>query len=109
MELPKRKPTRIPGYDYSAPNYYFVTLCTHNKSCIFGDACRLNAWGETAKINLLKMQELHPELRIDNYVIMPNHIHAIIVIQGISQENGIRDQGNPPNICKGNGVAKVFS
>ena len=34
MDLPKRKPTRLKGYDYSAPGAYFVTICTHNKQCI---------------------------------------------------------------------------
>ena len=37
MDLPKRKSPRIPGFDYSSVNYYFVTICTHDKQCIFGD------------------------------------------------------------------------
>ena len=37
MELPKRKPTRLKGYDYSAPGAYFITICTHNRKCILGN------------------------------------------------------------------------
>ena len=37
MELPKRKPTRLKGYDYSQNGAYFVTICTHNRKCILGN------------------------------------------------------------------------
>ena len=42
MELPNRRPTRLQGYDYSNQNYYFVTICTHNKIPLFGDTEKLN-------------------------------------------------------------------
>ena len=81
MDLPKRKSPRIPNYDYSLPNYYFITICTHNKVCHFGDIGHLNVFGKYAEECILKIHDLYPEIRIDKYVIMPNHIHAIFVFE----------------------------
>ena len=81
MDYPKRKSPRIVNYDYSSPNYYFITICTHGKKCIFGKPDQLNRYGKYAKECLLKMEELNESILIDKYVIMPNHVHAIIVIQ----------------------------
>ncbi|MEG2378114.1 MAG: transposase, partial [Clostridia bacterium] len=61
-------------------NYYFVTICTHNKLHLFCDANKLNTWGEIAKTELLNISNHFEGVRIDKYVIMPNHIHTIIVI-----------------------------
>ena len=79
MELPKRKSPRISGYDYSKPNYYFITICTHEKKCIFGRPGNLNPYGKAAEECLLKIQEMYSWIRIDNYVVMPNHVHAIMI------------------------------
>ena len=81
MDLPKRKSPRIPGYDYSTVNYYFITICTHEKQCIFGEPDDLNWMGQCAEDCLLKIPQLHPEIRLDKYVVMPNHIHAIFDVQ----------------------------
>ncbi len=81
MDHPKRKSPRIPGYDYATPNYYFVTICTHDKKCIFGKPDQLNRYGKYAQECLLKIAELNRNVLIDKYVVMPNHVHAIIVIQ----------------------------
>ena len=78
MELPKRKSPRIPGYDYSSENFYFITICTHGKRCIFGKPGELNGKGQITEEFFLKIPQLHPEIRLDKYVVMPNHIHAII-------------------------------
>ena len=86
MEFHSRKPTRIPGYDYSRENYYFVTICTHGKQCIFWTAGHLNMYGEIAKKDLQQIPEHFPNVRIDHYIVMPNHIHAIIEIQSVAKE-----------------------
>ena len=87
MELPKRKPTRIPNYDYSLPNYYFITICTHDKKCIFGKPGEMNVFGRYAEENLLNIPIQNPEIRVDKYVIMPNHIHVILVLSENSPKN----------------------
>ena len=80
MDVPKRKSPRISGYDYSTPNYYFITICTANRKCIFGKPGKLNRFGKIAEDCLLKISTINPDVRIDKYVIMPNHVHAIMVI-----------------------------
>ncbi|MBR3610411.1 MAG: hypothetical protein IKL57_02950 [Oscillospiraceae bacterium] len=81
MELPKRKLTRLAGYDYSKTNCYFVTICTEERKELFGKPDNLNIFGKIAREELLKIGKHYSGVFIDKYVIMPNHIHAIIVIK----------------------------
>ncbi len=80
MPFYSRKPTRIPGYDYSTDNYYFVTICTHEKSCIFGTTEKLSVLGTIAHEDMGKINGHFSDIIIDNYIIMPNHIHAIVIV-----------------------------
>ena len=89
MNLPQRKPTRLKDYNYSQSGYYFVTICSHNKECIFSNIVgqglapaenKLTKYGKVAKQELLDLENRY-KIKVDNYVIMPNHIHAIIVIE----------------------------
>ena len=84
MELPKRKPIRLKNYDYSQNGMYFVMICTYNRECIFGkivgNGLDRSEYGEIAENDLLNMQQHFPNIKIDKYVIIPNHIHAIILI-----------------------------
>ena len=82
MELPVRKSTRIPGYDYSTNNYYFITICTNDKKCIFGKPNNLNMLGEIAKKCIMRISEKYPQVIVDKYAVMPNHIHMILVLDG---------------------------
>ena len=81
MELPKRKSPRIPGYDYRTTNYYFITICTSSKKCIFGKPGELNWMGKCAEECLRIITDLHPYVRLDKYVVMPNHIHAVFDVE----------------------------
>lgn len=91
MELPNRKLPRLKGYDYATPGAYFVTICTHDKKCIFGrivptseeaDAhIQYSAIGQIAKDCLLDITSHYDNIKIDNWVIMPNHIHLLICIE----------------------------
>ena len=85
--LPKRKSNRIPNYDYSTENFYFVTICTHEKKCIFGSVENLSWMGKIAAENLLMIEKLHPQIRLDHYVVMPNHIHAILEFSNMGKDN----------------------
>ena len=81
MDLPKRKQIRLRNFDYSLNNFYFVTVCTHNKAPLFRtDSFCLTQYGKLAESELLNIPNHFPALSIDKYVIMPNHIHAILVI-----------------------------
>ena len=89
MQFYSRKPTRIPGYDYSKSNYYFITICTHEKKCIFGKPNQLNEWGIIASNHIKRIEENYPSVKVDKFVVMPNHVHMIIA----TEENK-----NNPNI-----------
>ena len=81
-KYPVRKRTRLENFDYASPNYYFVTICTHDKKCILGKPGTLNTLGKIARDALLNIPQHFPHAIIDKYVVMPNHIHAIIVLRG---------------------------
>ena len=81
MAFYSRKNNRLPGYDYSSENYYFITICTYNKSCIFGKPNKLNEFGNIAESCILEIPKNYQSVKIDNYVVMPNHIHLILVLE----------------------------
>ena len=80
-EISFRKSPRIPGYDYSSANYYFVTICTHEKKCCLYSHGVLNHFGQAAKECMEEIPAHFSGVRIDKHVVMPNHIHAIVVIE----------------------------
>ena len=82
-----RKSTRIPRYDYSNRNYYFLTLCTNNRKCILGQPERLNNLGKIVEKHILNIPEYYQNVFIDKYVVMPNHIHMILVLNGDNNPN----------------------
>ena len=80
----KRKRNRLKEYDYSQGGYYFITICVNDRNDYFGKVenagCVLNEFGKTVKQILENISVLYPYVEIDYYVIMPNHIHMIIII-----------------------------
>jgi|WetSurMetagenome_2_1015567.scaffolds.fasta_scaffold33664_3 putative transposase len=80
----KRKRNRLKEYDYSNAGYYFVTICVNDRNDYFGKIegtkCVLNEFGKLAKQILENIPVKYPYVSIDYYVIMPNHIHVIIII-----------------------------
>ena len=87
MDFQKRKSPRIPKYDYSKANYYFVTICTDKRRCLFGNPFELNWIGKIAQENLIKIPEINPSIRLDHYVIMPNHVHAILDVSADNRKD----------------------
>ena len=77
--FPQRKNPRMPHFDYTSENYCFITICAHNRSCLFGTAEQRNALGQLAQKGIENIPLHFPGVHIDKYVIMPNHIHAIEV------------------------------
>ena len=99
MNFYSRKPTRIPGYDYSKVNYYFITICTHEKKCIFGTPSQLNQFGLIAKKHIENLEIHYESVKVDKYVVMPNHVHLILILdqqvknQDISKIVGLLKMG----------------
>jgi REP element-mobilizing transposase RayT len=77
-----RKSARIPNYDYASYNYYFVTICTHNRRCIFGSPEQLNEMGTIAWEEIQKISLHYNSIHVDHFVVMPNHIHMIVILEG---------------------------
>jgi putative transposase len=83
-ETRRRKPLRLRGYDYAQAGAYFVTICTQHRTCLFGEvvdgAMRLNGAGQLAATVWNSMLDRFPDIELDMFVIMPNHLHGIIVL-----------------------------
>lgn len=84
MERPARKLTRLAGYDYSQNGAYFVTICTHNRETLFGEIVdgemQLNYAGEIVLACWNDLAKYYNHAEYDVFVIMPNHIHAIVML-----------------------------
>lgn len=83
-ETHRRRSLRLQGYDYAQAGAYFVTICTHNRKCLFGEVVnggmRLNDAGYLAAIMWSSLSERFRETELDMFVVMPNHLHGIIVL-----------------------------
>ena len=79
-----RRSIRLKGCDYTQAGAYFVTLCARDKACIFGavvdGGTRLNEYGREVADCWLWLAEQYPYVVLDEWVVMPNHLHGIIVI-----------------------------
>jgi REP element-mobilizing transposase RayT len=79
-----RRSIRMREYDYSQEGAYFVTICTYGKECLYGEVIdgkmRLNEYGKIIEVEWLKTAQIRNNVLMDEYVIMPNHIHGIVVI-----------------------------
>jgi len=79
-----RKANRYKDYNYSSPGYYFVTICTKDRLSFFGKIedgkMILNEYGEIVKACWLEIPDHFPNIRIDEFLVMPNHFHGIIII-----------------------------
>ena len=80
MDLPKRKQLRLNGYDYSSQGCYFITISTKNHKKLFWHNNELNKFGEIVEKHILLLPQKYFGVKLDNYVIMPDHIHLLITI-----------------------------
>jgi putative transposase len=82
----KRRSIRLPGYDYSRPGAYFVSICTKDRKCFFGDIANqkmvLNDAGKMVDKWYAELENKFHDIRCDEYIIMPNHCHAIMTNTG---------------------------
>ena len=80
-----RRSIRLKGYDYSQAGAYFVTICTKDRGCLFGEIIDgemvLNPFGEVVQACWDDLPRHYPHVELDAFVIMPNHLHGIIIIR----------------------------
>ena len=83
-EIHHRRSIRLKGYDYSQEGLYFVTVCVHNRECLFGEIengeMRLNEYGNIVKMVWDNLPQHYSNIALNAFVVMPNHIHGIIEI-----------------------------
>jgi len=91
LAKPRRRNTlRLPNFDYSASRAYFVTICTQNRRCLFGDIVKTGPYGRPEMVlndvgrmvaeSWLWLGQRYDHVDLDAWVIMPNHLHGIIVL-----------------------------
>jgi hypothetical protein len=78
-----RRSIRLKGYDYTSSGAYFITICTHQRECLFGEivdgGMRLNAIGFAIQAYWQRLP-LHFAVGLDAFIVMPNHIHGILIL-----------------------------
>ena len=97
---PERKQLRMEEYDYSEGGWYFVTICTSKRKIHFGEIRNnlmcLNEFGTIVCKQWLWLQKQYPYIRLDLWVVMPNHFHGIIEItHGKDNPRIVQGNGHP--------------
>ena len=94
-----RRSVRLSGYDYSQEGAYFITICADGGQYLFGDIetekMVLNEMGQIAYDEWLKTPELRPYVSLDVFVIMPNHMHGIILLNDDINGRGVLHTPSP--------------
>jgi REP element-mobilizing transposase RayT len=79
-----RRSIRLKDYDYSQAGAYFVTICTHNKKCMFGDVIngemKSNEIGIVVNQCWIAIPQHFPDVVLDEFIVMPNHVHGITIL-----------------------------
>ena len=105
-DLPKRKPNRLKEFDYGAGYSYFITICTQDRAHILSNISvgeglappeiETTQIGDIVEKQLLLLEARFPNLKIENYVIMPNHIHIIFSL--LMETGGASPSPTIPNV-----------
>jgi putative transposase len=92
-----RRSIRLPDYDYSQPGAYFITMVTYRRDFLFGEIVdgemRLSPMGHIASEHWRAIPEHFPHVELGAYVVMPNHVHGIIMINGRSDAGASERRG----------------
>jgi REP element-mobilizing transposase RayT len=96
----QRRSIRIPGFDYSQPGAYYVTICSYHRQPIFGRIVEgevlLSDEGGIVEEEWLMAEMLRSEIRLDEFVIMPNHLHGIVIFNETSTHLSVGAHGHAP-------------
>ncbi len=81
----QRRSIRLQGYDYSSAGAYFITICTQNRACLFGEisdgTMQLNDAGQMVERVWQSLLQRFPHVCLDAFVVMPNHVHGIVQLR----------------------------
>ena len=83
-EARSRRSIRLQDYDYTRAGAYFITIVTQDRKCMFGEIVdgemRPNDWGQIVQDEWDNSREIRREIELDVFIVMPNHIHGVVVI-----------------------------
>ena len=89
----QRRSIRLPSFDYSSPGAYFVTVCTKNRLCMFGEVTggevKLSPFGHIVMRCWHDLANHYAHVELDAFVVMPNHIHEIIVLTDVDRRTDV--------------------
>lgn len=95
---------RLQEYDYAQPGAYYVTVVAWHRECLFGEVVNgemvLSKFGLVAKQQWEKLTRRFPNIELGAFVIMPNHMHGIIVITDGRGTAGNRDDHGGESSCR---------
>lgn len=88
-----RRSIRLQDYDYKRAGAYFITIVTQNHKCMFGEIVdgemRPNDWGQIVQDEWENSRQIRREIELDVFIVMPNHIHGVVVIaDGLGRATG---------------------
>lgn len=96
-----RKSLRLKHFDYSQNGAYFITLCSHNRLCLFGEINNkemlFNPFGKIVRDEWIKSPLIRAEIKLDEFIVMPNHLHGIVFIHTDTDQN----KNNKPTVSIG--------
>ena len=99
----RRRSLRLKGYDYAQAGAYFITICTQNRICLFGDVVgdtmHLNDAGEMLAALWAEIPARIADVEVDAFVVMPNHLHGILVLPDRDETGTAGDLVGSPLIC----------
>lgn len=99
MKTHRRNSLRLKGYDYSQPGEYFVTICTADRKCSLGNIAngkmRLSEIGKIVESCSRRIPEHFPNMNVDAFQIMPNHVHGIIRIKERTRTGDVSSPSSP--------------
>jgi putative transposase len=96
--------SRLKSWDYSTPWWYYITICTRNMSCCFGNVEHgkmiLNLAGKIVNEEWRRSTTIRENVDLDYYVIMPNHIHGIIIIKSVETTRRVVSKSESETLLK---------
>ncbi len=106
-----RRSIRLKGYDYTQTGAYFVTICTQNRECLFGEIVdgfmRLNGLGAVVRACWHDLPHHYARVKLDAFVVMPNHVHGIIVLTHKTVGAGFKSAPTITMTVKNHGLPEI--
>ncbi len=97
-DIHNRRSIRLTEYDYTQAGAYFVTICAWDRESLFGETSNgemvLNGCGEIVRDEWFRSAVIRKEIILDEFIVMPNHIHGIVIITDTVGAHGVRPESD---------------